>query len=197
MRTTAFAIVLLIAAFNLMAQVQPPAPAGNGAAQGLDLAITYTPERAKIVDTSCECFWFQGATADAAFTFYRGLGVAAMLTGQHASDLAGGASVGKIVYLVGPRYTLSLRHGSKLFGEALLGGVHGFDSAFPSASRTMPTANSFASQLGGGFDLSLARGFGLRLAEVEYFHSRLPNNGSGTQNDLRLAFGVSYHLGRH
>ena len=199
MRTTTFAIVLWIGAFNLnlMAQTQPSAPLGKGAVEGVVLAITYTPERAKIVDTSCACFWFQGGSADAAFTFYRGWGVAANLTGQHASDLAGSGSVGKIVYLVGPRYTFSVRHGSRLFGEALLGGVHGFDGAFPSSSGTTPTANSFASQFGGGFDLSLARGFGLRVVEVEYFHSSLPNNGSGTQNDLRLAFGVSYHMGRH
>lgn len=68
---------------------------------------------------------------------------------------------------------------------------------FPTTSGTTATANSFAYQLGGGYDLALVRGFGLRVVEVDYFHSALPNNGSGTQNDIRLAFGVSYHIGRH
>jgi hypothetical protein len=198
MRTAFLAIVLLMGAFNLnlMAQTQPSAPVGNTAVKGVDLAIVYAPERAKTANTGCDCFWFQGAAADAAFTFYRGLGIAANLTGQHASNLAGAGSVGKIAYLAGPRYTFSIRHGSRLFGEALFGGVHGFDGSFPIASGTKTTANSFAYQLGGGFDLALARGFGLRLVELDYFHSSLPNNGSGTQNDIRLAFGVSYHMGR-
>jgi hypothetical protein len=78
-----------------------------------------------------------------------------------------------------------------------LDGVHGFDGKFPAGSGTTATANSFAYQLGGGYDLALVRGFGLRVVEVDYFHSALPNNGSGTQNDIRLAFGVSYHIGRH
>jgi len=68
----------------------------KAAVEGVDLSITYTRERAKIVDTSCECLWFRGVTADAASTFHRALGVAAQLTGQHASGLSGGGSVGRI-----------------------------------------------------------------------------------------------------
>ena len=125
------------------------------------------------------------------------LGVAANLIGWHASNLAGTGSVGKIAYFAGPRYTFSIGHGSRLFGEALFGGVHGFDGSFPIATGTETTANSFAYQLGVGFDLALARGFGLRLIELDYFRGSLPDNGSGTQNDIRLAFGLSYHIGRH
>jgi hypothetical protein len=98
MRRIAYVVVFLIATcnLNLMAQTQASIVAGKAAVEGIDLAITYTRERARIVDTSCECFWFRGGTADAVFTFYRALGVAAQLTGQHASDLSGGGSVGKI-----------------------------------------------------------------------------------------------------
>lgn len=60
MRTTVFAIVLLMEAFNLnlVAQVQSSVKSGSAAAKGVDLAITYAPERAKITDTACDCFWF-------------------------------------------------------------------------------------------------------------------------------------------
>jgi hypothetical protein len=32
----------------------------------------------------------------------------------------------------------------------------------------------------------------VRLLEVDYVRTQLPNGYAGTQNDLRLAFGVSY-----
>jgi hypothetical protein len=50
--------------------------------------------------------------------FSQNLGVAANLIGWHASNLAGTGSVGKIAYFAGPRYTFSIGHGSRLFGEA-------------------------------------------------------------------------------
>ncbi len=41
-----------------------------------DLSITYSVERSQVAPGTCGCFWFQGAGADAAFTFWKGLGVA-------------------------------------------------------------------------------------------------------------------------
>ena len=208
MRATLSTIVLLLGTFNpdLLAQSQPSGWGPKAATKALDLAIVYAPERAKTVNTTSNYFWFQGAAADAAFTFYSGLGIAATLTGQTASNLRNKGSVSKISYLIGPRYTLDTSHamgneigalgGSTLFGEALFGGIHGFNGAFPAALRTTPTANSLAYQFGGGCDLTLARGFALRIVEVDYFHSGLPNQGSGTQSDLRLGFGVSYHMSK-
>ena len=47
----------------------------------IDVAITYVAERAKIASIDCGCFWLEGGGMNAAVTFYRGLGVAANLTG--------------------------------------------------------------------------------------------------------------------
>src|SRR5579871_6040074 len=108
--------LLLMAAAILAIAAQPPASAQNAllpassrphpAANAIDLALTYVPERGKIANADCDCFWLQGGGADGAFTFYHGLASAAALTGQHASGLTGGSSLGKIDYLFGPRYTL-------------------------------------------------------------------------------------------
>jgi len=199
MRRSSLVIVLFMAALSgeILAQSSLRSTAG------LDLAVTYTPERGKISNTSCDCFWLQGAGADAAFTFYQGIGVAASLTGQHASDLAGGGSVSKIDYLFGPRYTFSVsrkrteaKFVSRIYVEGLFGGVHAFDGTFPAPVRATTKANAFAYQLGGGWEIALAHGFGLRPAEVSFYRSTLPNDGSGTQDNLRLAFGLTYRLGK-
>jgi outer membrane immunogenic protein len=170
-----------------------------------DLAVTYTTERAKIASSNCGCFWMNGGSIDAGVTFYRGLGLAVNLTGEHASNITPGVNLSKVTYMAGPRYTFSTsrytsrllkEHGTHVFGEGLFGGVHGFDSTFPGSSGTTSSTGAFSMQLGGGFDVGLARGFGIRALEVDYVHTNLSNNGSNSQNDLRLAFGVSYHLGK-
>ena len=58
------------------------------------------------------------------------------------------------------------------------------------------TANGFSMQLGGGLDVAIAKGFSVRALELDYVHTNLPNNASNSQNDFRIAFGVSYRFGR-
>jgi hypothetical protein len=168
----------------------------------IDLAATYTLERAKTTPSSCDCFWLNGGSADAAVTIYHGLGVAANFTGEHASNITPGVSFSKVSYMAGPRYTydtsrFTKKHGTQVFGEALFGGVHAFDSVFPGAASVASTANAFSTQLGGGIDVAIGKGFSVRLPELDYVHTNLPNNGSNSQNDFRLAFGLSYRIGKH
>ena len=51
-------------------------------------------------------------------------------------------------------------------------------------------------QLGGGLDVTLSRGFGVRALQVDYIRTSLPNNTSNIQNDLRIAFGITYRVGK-
>lgn len=167
-----------------------------------DVAVTYTLERAKIANTNCGCFWLNGASVDGAYTLSNGLGLAVNLTGEHASNITPGVNLGKITYLAGPRFTGKLnfkgsgekRQVGRAFGELLIGGTHGFDSVFPGTNAVAATANSFALQLGGGVDIAIKKGFAVRAVEMDYVHTSLPNNGSNSQNDFRLAFGVAYHF---
>ena len=48
-------------------------------------------------------------------------------------------------------------------------------------------------------NLYLTRSFGVRLLQADYVRTTLPNAAANTQNDLRLAFGITYHcsLPRH
>jgi opacity protein-like surface antigen len=167
----------------------------------VDLAATYSVERANIVTNDCGCFWLQGGSVNGGVTFFHGLGVAANFTGEHSSNIVPGVDVNKLAFMAGPRYTLRasrwanhlhLRKPTAVFGEALFGFAHGFDGAFPTSTGFTSSASSFSMQVGGGLDVALAKRFGLRALEVDYVRTTLPNNATDTQNDLRLAVGISY-----
>lgn len=166
----------------------------------VDIGVTYAAERAYIAPGNCDCFWFNGGGVDAAVTFWRGFGVAAAFTGDHASNVMPGVGISKVAYIAGPRYTYTPSHlGSRLrgqlFGEALFGGAHAFDSTFPSTAGLKTSADSFAMQIGGGVHVFVSRRFTVRALEADYVRTALPNGVSNVQNDMRLGFGVSYHVG--
>jgi hypothetical protein len=187
---------LLAAASSGHAQSEPgPAPAS------IDLAVTYSTEYARLAPGTCGCFWLQGGGADAAFTWWKGFGVAAGVTGGMVSSYAPGVDFSKISYMGGPRYTYTVWKGEptlrrprlQIFGDGLFGAVHAFSGAFPTAAAITTTANSFALETGGGLNFFFSRSISVRLLEVDYVRTQLANGYAGTQNDLRLAFGVSYH----
>jgi hypothetical protein len=159
-----------------------------------DIAVTFNLERADVVPTEC-CFWMKGGAADVAVTFWKGVGVAATVTGDHVSNYASGYNVNKIAFMAGPRYTRSLSNRIQVYGDGLLGEVHAFDGTFPSAATLESTAGSFSLQTGGGVNMFVSRSFGIRLIEADYVRTLLPNGSANVQNDMQLDFGVTYHMG--
>jgi hypothetical protein len=195
-------VLAAVLAFSPVARAQQePGPLS------VDLAITYTAERAKIASTACGCFWLHGGSVNGGVSLFRGLGVAANLTGEYGSNIASGLNLGKVAFMAGPRYTLGTsrwserflhgKHGTSVFGEALFGFAHGFDSLFPTSTGITSSATSFSMQVGGGLNIALARNFGLRALEIDYVRTTLPNSVGNIQNDLRLAIGLSYRLHAH
>jgi hypothetical protein len=204
MRKT-FLVVALVAAVltvegpMVRAQEQQN-PASRFQVSSTDLAITYTTEQSKVIPSGAT-FWLQGASVNGAITFFHGFGVAMNLTGDYASRIAPGVSLGKIAYMAGPRYTYTLHMGSKretrLFAEGLAGAVRGFDSVFPVPSGVADRASAFSMQVGGGLDVAISKHFALRAIEADWVYTLLPNNSTNTQNHLRLAVGLTYHMGKH
>jgi outer membrane immunogenic protein len=183
----------LASSFRLVAQERAQGGLHLG---GPTVAITYNLERAKIAGTGSGGFWLQGGGGDIALPIYKGLSLAGSVNGEHASNIRPGVNLSKVTYLAGPRYTFAARSHMQLFGEGLFGAAHGFDSLFPTSTGVTSTASSYAIQLGGGLDIAMRGGLGLRALEADYVRTGLPNNGNNSQNDLRLAFGLSYQLGR-
>jgi len=168
-----------------------------------DVAATFSLEHAQVALLNGNSFWLKGGSVDGSATFWKGLGVAANFTGESASNIQNGVGLSKVAYMFGPRYTFNTskysdrytkKHGTQVFGEALFGGVHAFNSVFPESGTVSPTANGFSMQLGGGLDVAIARGFSVRALELDYVHTNLPNNSANSQNDFRIAFGVSYRF---
>jgi hypothetical protein len=162
-----------------------------------EVATTYDIERAKIANSSCDCFWLQGGSSEVAVPFYRTWSLVGTLGGSHASNIQPGVDLSRLTWLAGPRFSYDSsrftgRHGSILFGQYLAGGTHGFDSVFPASGGVTSSANSYAFEAGGGLEIGLAGGLGLRAFEINYVRTALPNSATNTQNDLRLAFGVAY-----
>jgi outer membrane immunogenic protein len=187
------ALLLGTLAFSLRLEAQGRAQDGFHLG-GPIVAITYNLERAKIAGTGSGGFWLQGGGADIALPIYKGLSLAGSVSGEHASNIQPGVDLSKITYLAGPRYTLKARSHMQLFGEGLFGAAHGFDSLFPTSTGVTPTANSYAIQIGGGLNIAMHGGLRLRALEADYVRTGLPNDGNNSQNDLRLAFGVSYQF---
>jgi outer membrane immunogenic protein len=194
---------VLLASICLITAATAPGQQSKGSGEpqpvSADLSVTYSAEHSQLAPGTCGCFWFQGAGADAAFTFWKGLGVAGALTGELANQ-APSMNIDKIAYVIGPRYTFAVRphHAGlppmQLFGELLMGGVHGFNSIFPTPVGINSSATAFALQTGGGINAFVSKRFAVRAIEVEYLRTDLPNNYANSQNDLRLGFGVTYHL---
>ncbi|MGA3128617.1 MAG: OmpA family protein [Candidatus Korobacteraceae bacterium] len=193
--------VLLLSA-TLMAGVavyaqQSTTPVAKPELPSIDVAATFAAERSQVVPSQC-CFWFKGGGVDAAYTFWKGLSVAASLTGDHASNISSGIDANKLSFLGGPRYTWTAPEKEakprlQVFAQSLFGGAHGFNGAFPDGNGLASSANSFALEAGGGLNLIFHKGFGLRLAEAEFVHTSFGNSMKNSQDDLRLAAGITWH----
>jgi hypothetical protein len=166
----------------------------------IDVAVVSASELSR-PDPSLGSFWFRGGGVDAAATFWKGFGIAATLTGDHASNVFTGVDENKISFLAGPRYTFTAYkwHAGaedprrlQLYGQGLVGVAHGFDFAFSNGSTS---ANELAIQTGGGLNLYLTRNFGVRPVELEFVRTQIGATGFSTQNDFRVATGVTYRFG--
>jgi outer membrane immunogenic protein len=172
----------------------------------IDIAATFTAEHAKTSPSDCGCFWLQGGSGEANVYLFRGLSAAVELTGSHVGNVTPGVDVSQVAVMGGPRYTLGTsrwtdhifgtQHRTSFFGEALFGGVHAFDGVYPSSAGLKTSETAFSMQVGGGFNVRLARNFGLRAFEVDYVRTSLPNGTTDSQHDLRLAAGISYRIHR-
>jgi hypothetical protein len=164
-----------------------------------DVAVSFATEQSSFVPGQSS-FWFKGGGADAAVNVWPRFGIAASLTGDAAADTPSGLDIAKITLLAGPQYSLTSyagghKHRVQLYGQGLFGGTHTFDGAYPTSAGIGSSVNSLAMEAGGGLNVFLTRSFGLRVFEVDYVRSRLANGTSNVQNDLRLAFGVTYRFG--
>ena len=57
-------------------------------------------------------------------------------------------------------------------------------------------ANAFAMAVGGGLDVRVNHAFSVRLFEADYYLTHFQNGVNSEENNLRLTFGVVFHVGK-
>lgn len=90
---------------------------------------------------------------------------------------------------------MSSRHETSLFGEALFRGHARLRQRLPHIGRSQIHHRRSLYANWGRLNVGLTRHFGVRALELYYLCTNLPNN-TDVQNDLRLGFGISYHIGK-
>jgi outer membrane immunogenic protein len=193
MRKTICTTLLAVAlGMTISASAHAQAAAKEPTAKTADFALMFVAEQTKY--TFGSNIWLQGGAAEAALPLSHHISVVFNLTGDHSSGQNGGQQLSEIALTGGPRYAYGVGHHSRLFVEALFGGVHGFGETFPTPSGPTNSVNAFAMQLGGGYDIDLGSHFAIRAIDAHYVQTRLPNGGNNTQNDLRLGAGIVWRL---
>lgn len=159
-----------------------------------DVAFTYNPVLANV--TVGNEFGMQGGSAQVQTRLWRKFCVVADMAGLHTGNVNGsGIGLDLITATFGPRYVWSPPHRRLVFfGQALVGEAHGLNSIFPSSTGTSSTGNSFALQIGGGFNFPLTRHFSVRALDAEWLRTQLPNATTNVQNNLRLGVGMVYRI---
>jgi len=143
-------------------------------------------------------FAMQGAAADANWklplsgVFHLGLAADAAVENTGNVNSAG-YGLTLTTFTAGPRLTLPGKK-TQPFAQALFGLAHGSGSNFPSGNQLVNSANSFALDAGVGVDHSLTKQLSLRLLQVDYLRTALPNNSNQFQSNLRISAGLTLRL---
>ena len=188
----------LLTTAGLQAQAVPAAASAAGH-QETDVAVTYTEQYSNLVSTPT--FWQPGGSVELSAQVYRGLGLAANITGNHVPNAANsGIGLSIVSANFGPRYTYYRPIGAEskrsvaIFGQGLIGQAWGFNSYFPTASGVKTDYISFALQVGGGVDIGLSRHLAVRVFQADWLRTEFPNANTNVQNNLRLSAGVVFRI---
>ena len=159
-----------------------------------EIGLTMTYKLAKISMTTDHDFGLRGGAVDATYWLNtsKRFGVALNVNGETSTNIEPKINLNQITFVAGPRVVLarSNRNMLRVYAEALAGSVYAFDSVFPTSGVPKSSATSVALQTGGGIDLKPRKYFGIRLLEVDYIMTHLPNNADTYQGDLRIASGL-------
>jgi hypothetical protein len=170
----------------------------HSSAGTFSVAVTYAAGRSGLT-SGTNNFWMQGGSVEISGTAWRGLGVAANVTGLHAGDIAQGVPLSLVTTTFGPRYTWVRRRPSgrslSFFAQGLVGEANAFRSLFPEPGAAIDSANSVAVLAGGGVDLGLRQHMSLRVVQASWLRTQLPNSTNNIQNNLVLSAGVVFHWG--
>jgi outer membrane immunogenic protein len=160
------------------------------------LSVGYTAMIGNAPPGTCGCFLLNGGSGEELFHVWKNIAAVAQVAGSrtdHVPQSQQGLSL--ITYMAGPRYSFHTMRRLTLYGQFVIGGVHGFDSYFPkSDSQSTGAANSLAFAPGGGLEIGVRDWLSIRAVEGEYLLTHLPNDVNDHQHNLRISSGVVFRF---
>jgi outer membrane immunogenic protein len=186
-------VYTLLSSLPLAALAQRPAPTVDGYA-------VFSEMRANAPVGGCGCFWMYGAHGGFSLPVSRDFSVVVEAGGHHNSQIPNFTTGLSLFYgMGGVRMRVANHTRFQPFGQALFGGVHGFDSYFPAPVGKFPTSydSSFALTVGGGLDVNVTRHVWIRALQADYFYSQLRNIQGDRQNQLRIGAGILFRGPEH
>ena len=168
-------------------------------ANTIDAYATFSEMRANAPVGGCGCFWMSGGVGGLSVPVWGNFS-AVVEVGGNITDHIPGFNTGLSLFygMGGLRLRVANHTRFQPFGQALFGGVHGFDGYFPAPVGKLPTSydTSYAYTLGGGVDIAVSKHVWIRAVQADYFYSELRNLQGNRQNQVRLGAGVLFRGGR-
>jgi len=168
----------------------------------VDVTVMYSAQRANAPAGSSTAFWMNGTTGELAIPIpipkLRSLSFVAEAARQHTGMVPSSPySLSLFSGMGGLRWRFSNHALIQPYGQALAGGVHGFDGYFAAPrGRTTSYDTSFVMALGGGVDLAVSKHIWIRAVQADYYYSELLNRQANRQNQFRIGGGVVYRFPR-
>jgi len=196
MRRTALALVFATVGVSAaIGQQRSDDPAS--AVPRFDLSLGYTHMNANAPPGQSDYFGLNGGYISGSVHLADWISIAAEVTGGHANDISLlGQNLTLMTYEAGPRISWS-EHRFVPYGQVLFGGAHASDSYFPTETSFTTSASSWALTTGGGLDFNLTRRFAVRILDVDYLRTALPNGDNNAQNHLVTSAGIVIKFGEH
>jgi outer membrane immunogenic protein len=160
------------------------------------LSVNYTAMIGNAPPGNCGCFLLNGGSSEELFHVWKNLAAVSQVTGSRTGNIPQSRQgLSLLTYMAGPRYFFLAAHRWTVYGQFLAGGVHGFDSYFPTDdTRSGGAANSLAFAPGGGLEIGVRKWLSVRALEAEFLFTRLPNNVNEQQHNMRISSGVVFRF---
>jgi outer membrane immunogenic protein len=173
----------------------PVAALGQHRSDPVDAYITYNEMYANAPVGGCGCFWMSGGAGGFSVPVWGNFS-AVVEAGGNTTDHIPGFNTGLSLFygMGGLRLRVANHTRFQPFGQALFGGVHGFDGYFPAPVGKLPTSydTSYAATVGGGLDIAVSKHIWIRAVQADYFYSELRNLQGDRQNQLRIGAGLLF-----
>lgn len=185
----ALVLMLLVAPWVLRAQATP-AIGGLDDLSRFEVGVNYNYIHANAPPGQCGCFSLNGGSGVVLVNLTPKWAAVADMSLAYANNVNGTTqNISIFNYLFGMRYSRRNHTRFVPYAQVLFGGAKetvNFDFVI--------NRNAFGLSGGAGVTTRLGRKFDWNIVQVDYVHTRIPNGKNDSQNNTRVATGLSYRF---